>query len=82
MRFDDLETGDVREPEIEDDDLDPGGRLEDVETIETGRGGLDDVAVLLEESAQQADQPRIVLDDEQVHERQPSRSGADVMARP
>ena len=82
MRFDDLEARDVRQPQVEDDELDPGRGLEDVEAVTTGRGRLDHVAVLLEESPQQADQPRIVLDDEQMHGRQPTRSRADVMARP
>ena len=65
------------QPDVEDDDLDPGRRLGDVEAVETGRGGLDDVAVLLEQSTQQADQPRIVLDDEQMHrlQRTPSLTG-------
>ena len=34
--------------------------------------GLDDVAVLLEQPAQEADEPRVVLDDEQVHGGQPT----------
>ena len=70
----DLETGDVGQAEVEDDDLDAGRRLGDVEAVETGRGGLDDVAVLLEEPPQQADEARIVLDDEQMHESQPTAS--------
>ena len=32
-----------------------------------GRGQLDNVAVLLQESPQRASEPRVVLDDEQVH---------------
>ena len=48
--------------------------LGDLEAVETGRGGLDDVAVLLEEPPQQADQPRVVLDDEQMHGGQPTPS--------
>ena len=70
----DLQAGDVGQAEIEDDDLDPGRRLGDVEAVEPGRGGLDDVAVFLEESPQQADEPRVVLDDEQMHESQPTAS--------
>ena len=65
----DLEPGDVRQADVEDDDLDPGGRLGDVEAVAAGRRGLDDVAVLLEQSPQQADEARVVLDDEQMHVR-------------
>ena len=39
-----------------------------------GRRGLDDVAVLLEQPPQQADEPRVVLDDEQMHGGQPTAS--------
>ena len=35
---------------------------------------LDDVAVLLEQAPQEADEARIVLDDEQMHGRQPTPS--------
>ena len=66
--------GDVGQADVEDDDLDPARRLGDVEAVEPGRRGLDDVAVLLEESPQQADQPRVVLDDEQMHVGQPTAS--------
>ena len=76
----DLEAGDVGQADVEDDDLDAGRRLGDVEAVEPGRRGLDDVAVLLEESPQQADQPRVVLDDEQMHEVSlPLRHGMTVM---
>src|SRR3954471_21876881 len=34
----DLEAGDVGQAEIEDDDLDAGRRLRDVEAVEAGRG--------------------------------------------
>ena len=71
----DLEPGDVRQAEVEDDDLDPAGRLGDVEPVAAGGRGLDDVAVLLEESPQQANEPRVVLDDEQMHVGQPSAFG-------
>jgi len=48
--------------------------VDDVEAVQPGRRGLDDVAVLLEEAAQEPDEARIVLDDEQVHDGQPSAS--------
>ena len=39
-----------------------------------GRRGLDDVAVFLEQPPEQADEARIVLDDEQMHVVQPTPS--------
>ena len=60
--------------EVEDDDLDPGRRVDDVEAVLTGRRGLHDVAVFLEQPPQQADEARIVLDDEQMHVVQPTPS--------
>ncbi len=53
--------------EVEHDDLDAAGRLDDVESIPAGRGGLDDVAILLQQAPEEADQPGVVLDDEEVH---------------
>ena len=70
----DLETRDVGQPDVEDDDLDAARRLGDVEAVEAGRGRLDHVAILFEQATKQADQPRIVLDDEQMHRLQPTPS--------
>ena len=65
--------------DVEDDDLDPGRRVDDVEAVLAGRRGLHDVAVLLEQSPQKANEARIVLDDEQMHVFQPNPS---FLARP
>src|SRR4051812_16455394 len=70
----DLEPGDVRQADVEDDDLDAGRRLRDVKAVKAGRCRLDDVAVLLEEPPQKADEARVVLDDEQMHESEPTAS--------
>ena len=69
-----LEPRDVGQAEVEDDDLDPGRRVGDVEAVATGRSGLDDVAVFLEQSREQANQPWVVFDDEEVHVGQPTPS--------
>ena len=60
----------------------PGGRLGDLEAVQPGRGRLHDVAVLLEQAAQEADEPRVVLDDEQVHGNQPTLHCGSIVTLP
>ncbi len=63
----DLEPGHIREPEVEDDDFDARRGGHDVEAVRAGHRRLHDVAVLLEQAPKQADQTRVILDDEQMH---------------
>ena len=52
----------------------PGAVLGDLQAgLAVGRE-LDDVAVLLEQPPKQPTEPRVVLDDEQMHGRQPTPS--------
>ena len=62
-----VEAGHVRQPDVEDDGVEPvdgAGKLEAGPSV--GRV-LDDVAVLLEEPGQGAGEAFVVLDQEQVH---------------
>ena len=63
----DLQPGDVRQADVEHDHVDAVGRLGNLDTVPSGRGRLDHVTVLLEQASQQADEARIVLDDQEMH---------------
>ena len=73
----DLEPGDVGQADVEDDDLDPGRRPRRCRGRPAGRRGLDDVAVLLEQPPQEADEARVVFDDQQMHVVQPTSFASD-----
>ena len=51
----------------------PGASSASSRPVAPSRRQLDDVAVVLEQALEQPRQPRVVLDDEQVHGRQPTR---------
>ena len=69
----DLEAADVGQPDVEDDALDAGRVLGDLEAALAVGGELDHVPVVLEQALEQAPQAGIVLDDEEMHDGQPSR---------
>ena len=64
-----LQTGDVGQADVEHDQFNAIGGFGDVDAVPAGHGRFHDVTVLLEQSAQEADEPRVVLDDQQVHGR-------------
>ena len=68
----DLEPGDVGQADVQDDRLDAGGGGRDLDAGDAVGRQLDHVPVLLEEAAKQSTETGIVLDDEQVHGRQPT----------
>ena len=63
----DLEAGHVGQAEVEDHGLDAGSRLDELERRPAVGRDLHDVAVVLEQAAQDALEPRVVLDEQQVH---------------
>ena len=63
----DLEAGHVRQAEVEDHRLDPRRRLDELERGPAVRGDLHDVAIVLEQAAQDALEARVILDEQQVH---------------
>ena len=65
---------DVGQADVEDDALDAGRVLGDLEAGRAVDGHLDDVPVVLEQPLEQPPEARVVLDDEQMHGRQPTRS--------
>ena len=68
----DLEPADVGQADVEDDALDAGCVLGDLEPGPAVGGQLDDVAVVLEQALEEPGEARVVLDDEQVHGGQPT----------
>ena len=64
----DLEPADVGQSDVEDDALDAGCVLRDLEPGLAVGGQFDDVPVVLEQPLEQPRETRIVLDDEEVHD--------------
>ena len=62
-----LEAVDVRQPDVEDDRIDPVGRVGQLERGPAVRRQLDHVAVRLEQPAQGPAESFVVLDDQQMH---------------
>ena len=60
----DVEAGHVGEADVEDDDVDAGRVLGDRSSCVTVMGHVDDMAVLLEQSLEDAGETFVVLDDE------------------
>ena len=67
----DLQAADIGKADIQDDALDAGSVLGDLQPRPPVRGQYD-VPVILQEPLEQPGEPRIILDDEQMHGRQPS----------
>ena len=64
-----LETVDVRQPDVEDDRIDPVGRIGQLERGPAVLCQLDHVAVRLEQPAQRPAESFVVLDNQQMHRR-------------
>ena len=70
----DVEAAHVGQPDVEDDALDAGRVLGDLEAALAVGGELDHVPIVLEQALEEAAEAGIVFDDEQVHGGQPSAS--------
>src|SRR5450759_1769522 len=77
----DLETGPVRQPDIEDDRLEARGGPVDLQALIGRLSGLHRVAVLRQEPPEEPDEPGVILDDQQVHEISCARQGVTMCAR-
>ena len=71
----DFEPGDVRQADVEDDDVDPVLAEGDVEAGLAVGGDLDVVAVLLEQAGERSTEALVVLDEEDLHAVLGSSSG-------
>ena len=67
-----LQAIDVRQPDVEDDALDAGRVLRDLEAGPAIRRDLHDVAIVLEQSLEEPRESGVVLDDEHMHGGQPA----------
>ena len=63
----DVEAGQVRQADVEDDGIEAAARFDELEAILAPGCEVDDVALLDQESLKQASKARVVLDDEHVH---------------
>ncbi len=61
-------------PDVEDDRLEPGVRLEQVHGLEAVRRQVHDVVIRGQHAGEQTAEARIVFDDEEVHGTGSSRS--------
>ena len=77
----DVEARAVREADVEDDGVELGlGR--ELQPLGGGRRAVDDVAILGQEAGEEADEARVVLDEEQVHGATPGRRAGGVTPGP
>ena len=63
----DLEPGHVGQADVEDEDIDRGPGVDDIEAVRPGRDELDDVPVRGEQALELSAQAGIVFDQEKVH---------------